>query len=267
MTQSIRWLQDEIATRMLQKLDIVKLPVKDLLVMPDFPGAHARFLTKRFSGLRFHSAPEESLSGLKLFQLKAARLWQSRFQSCANISIAEFNKTGRILLPDNSVDLVFSILLLHELTDPKQFLHECWRVIKEGGLLTLSYLGPDTAKELQQALVPPDFEIQALVSPWDMHDMGDALIGEGFSDPVMDMEFLNLSYESNDVFLRDVAALNLLKFPLEHQSNLDLFTEKMTLEVVYGHAWVLGKQLARARDSVAYIDINQIGHKASRVLP
>ena len=267
MTQSIRWLQDEIAARMLQKLDIVKLPVKDVLVMPDFPGEHARFLTKRFSGLRFHSAPEEDLAGLKLLKLKAARLWQSRFQSCANISIAEFSKTGRIDLPDNSVDLVFSNLFLHELIDPKQFLHECWRVIKEGGLLTFSYLGPDTAKELRQAPLPPDFEIQALVSPWDMHDMGDALIGESFSDPVMDMEFLNLSYESNAVFLGDMAALHLLKDPPENPSNLELFPEKMTLEIVYGHAWVLGKHLAKARDNVAYIDVNQIGHKAGRVLP
>lgn len=266
MTQPIRWLQDEIAARMLQKLDIVKLPVKDLLVMPDFPGDHARFLTKRFSGLCFHSAPEKDLSGFKLLKLKAARLWQSRFQSCAHISIAEFKKTGRIHLPDNSVDLVFSDLFLHELIDPRQFLHECWRVIKEGGLLTFSYLGPDTAKELRQAPLPPSFEIQALVSPWDMHDMGDALIGEGFSDPVMDMEFLNLSYESNEVFLADMAALNLLQYPLEDRSNVDLFPEKMTLEVVYGHAWVLGKHLARARDNVAYVDINQIRYKAGRDL-
>jgi malonyl-CoA O-methyltransferase len=35
----------------------------------------------------------------------------------------------------------------------------------------------------------------------------------------------------------------------------------MTLEVVYGHAWVIGKHLTKAQDSVAYIDANQIGRK------
>lgn len=264
MTQSIRWLQDEIADRMLQKLDIVKLQVKDVLVMPDFPGAHASFLTKRFPGLRFHSAPEEDLSSLNLLKLKAARLWQSRFQSCADISIAEFNLTGRVDLPDNSVDLVFSNLFLHELADPGQFLRECWRIIKEGGLLTFSYLGPDTAKELRSATFPAGLRVQNLPSPWDMHNMGDGLIAEGFSDPVMDMEFLNLAYESDAIFLADMRALNLIDYPQVNSTKLAYFPEKITLEVVYGHAWALGKHLVRAQDSVAFIDPNQIGRKASR---
>jgi len=70
MTQSIKWLQDEIAARMLQKLDIIKLVVKSVLVFPDFLGAHANFLAKRFSGLRFYSAPESSLSGFNLLRFK-----------------------------------------------------------------------------------------------------------------------------------------------------------------------------------------------------
>jgi malonyl-CoA O-methyltransferase len=37
--------------------------------------------------------------------------------------------------------------------------------------------------------------------------------------------------------------------------------QKLTLEVVYGHAWALGKNLAKVQDDVAYIDLNQIGRK------
>ena len=40
MTQAIRWLQNEIADRMLQKLDIVKLDVKAALIVPAFPGKY-----------------------------------------------------------------------------------------------------------------------------------------------------------------------------------------------------------------------------------
>ncbi len=148
MTQSIRWLQDEIAARMLQKLDIVKLEAKDVLLIPDFLGAHAPFLTKRFPGIRFHSAPECELSGFDLLKLRVYRFWNSRFQSASLISLDEYKKTGRINFPSNSVDLVVSVLLIQDLADPKHFLQECWRALKEGGLLTLSYLGPDTAKEL-----------------------------------------------------------------------------------------------------------------------
>jgi malonyl-CoA O-methyltransferase len=259
MTQSIRWLQDEIAARMLQKLDIVKLEVKDVLLIPDFPGAHAPFLTKRFPYARLHSAPESELSGFDLFKLRAIRFWNSRMKSASVVSLDDYKKTGRINLPSNSVDLVVSVLFIQDLTDPKHFLQECWRVLKEGGLLTFSYLGPDTAKELRSEPMTQQLTVQNLASPWDMHDMGDAMLGERFLDPVMDMEFLSLDYESDAVLLADARALHLLG--PNNQSNA-LYTplpKKLTLEVVYGHAWALGKHLAKSQDNVAYIDLNQIG--------
>jgi malonyl-CoA O-methyltransferase len=261
MTQSIRWLQDEIAARMLQKLDIVKLEAKDVLLIPDFPGAHAPFLTKRFPGIRFHSAPETELSGFDLFKLRVTRFWNSRMKSAVCVSFADYQKTGRINLPNNSVDLVVSVLLIQDLVDPKHFLRECWRVLKEGGLLTLSYLGPDTAKELNTEPLAQQLPLQKLASPWDMHDMGDALLGERFSDPVMDMEFLNLDYDSDALLLADAKALNLLVTGDRPGTQLTQLPKKLTLEVVYGHAWALGKHLAKAQDHVAYIDPNQIGRK------
>ena len=261
MTQSIRWLQDEIATRMLQKLDIVKLEAKDVLLIPDFPGVHASFLTKRFPGIRFHSAPEFELSGFDLLKLRLSRFWNSGMKSASLISLDDYKKTGRINLPSNSVDLVFSTLLIQDLADPKHFLRECWRVLKEGGLLTLSYLGPDTAKELGSEPLAQKLPLQKLASPWDMHDMGDALLGERFSDPVMDMEFLSLDYDSDALLLADARALNLL-FSADHDvTQFPQLPKKLTLEVVYGHAWALGKHLAKAQDHVAYIDLNQIGRK------
>ncbi len=261
MTQSIRWLQDEIADRMLQKLDIVKLEVKDALIIPDFPGAHARFLTKRFPGIRFHSAPEAELTGFDLLKFRIARLWNSGLQSAPLISLDNYKKSGRIDLPDNSVELIFSVLFMQDLPDPKHFLQECWRVLKEGGLLTFSYLGPDTAKELRAEGLPQQLSLKKLASPWDMHDMGDALLGERFSDPVMDMEFLNLDYVSDAVLVTDAKALNLLDADGQNSALSIQLPKKLTLELVYGHAWALGKHLAKAQDHVAYIDLNQIGRK------
>ena len=261
MTQSIRWLQDEIATRMLQKLDIVKLEPKDILLIPDFLGVHSSFLTKRFPGVRFHSAPEWELSGFNLFKLRAARFWNSRMKSASVVSLDDYKKTGRINLPSNAVDLVVSVLLIQDLADPKHFLQECRRVLKEGGLLTFSYLGPDTAKELRSELLAQQLPVQNLASPWDMHDMGDALLGERFSDPVMDMEFLGLEYNSDSVLLSDAIALNLLDANYQNSAIATQLPQKLTLEVVYGHAWALGKSLAKAQDDVAYIGLNQIGRK------
>ena len=260
MAQSIRWLQDEIANRMLEKLDIVKLEVKSILILPDFPGAHSRFLTKRFPGLRFYSAPASDLSGADLLRFKALRLWNSGLKGRSDISVDEYRKTGHINLADNSVDLVFSDLFIQDLPDPKHFLRECWRVLKEGGLLSLSYLGPDTGKELR-AMDLAGLALKKLASPWDMHDMGDALLGARFSDPVMDMEFLNLDYESDAVLLMDATSLNLIEPSTTNPLILSNLPKKFTLEVVYGHAWVIGKHLATAQDHVAYIDPNQIQRK------
>ncbi len=258
MTQPIRWLQDEIADRMLQKLEIVKLDAKDVLLIPDFPGPHLQLLPKRFSKTRLHGLYETGLSSLALWKFQIARLWQSRFVGSRLLAFEEYQKTGRLPLPDNSVDLVFSVLLMQDLFDPKGFLQECRRVLKEGGLLAFSYLGPDTAKELRSEGLSQILSLKTLPSPWDMHDMGDALLGEGFSDPVMDMEFLNLDYEQNAILLQDAKALNLVEQIGVEGSQIEDLPKKLTLEVVYGHAWVIGKHLSKAQDHVAYIDPNQI---------
>jgi malonyl-CoA O-methyltransferase len=259
MTQPLRWLQDEIADRMLQKLDIVKLDVKDILVAPDFAGKHLDVLAKRYPKARIFSIAENGVSGFQMWRAKALSNWRSLFASNTS-SFASYISSGRFDIPDNSVDLVFSDLLLHDLPDPKHFLQECWRVLREGGLITFSYLGPDTGKELR-ALELPEVKLKNLLSPWDMHDMGDALLGERFSDPVMDMEYLTLDYEKPALLLADICALKLMHSTPPEVTEKEVLPQKITLEVVYGHAWALGKRLAKAKDNVAYIDLNQIGHK------
>ena len=260
MTQPIRWLQDEIADRMLQKLDIVKLDVKDILIVPDFAGKHLDVIAKRYPKARIFSITEAGLSGFQMWRAKAMSSWRSAFFSHTS-PLAGYDLSGRFDIPDNSVDLVFSDLLLQDLADPKHFLQECWRVLREGGLIAFSYLGPDTGKELR-SLGLSDLKQKNLLSPWDMHDMGDALLAERFSDPVMDMEYLTLDYEKSNLLLADAIALKMMdSHPLATTEIADL-PQKLTLEVVYGHAWALGKHLAKAQDNVAYVDLNQIGRKS-----
>ena len=259
MTQPIRWLQDEIADRMLHKLDIVKLNVRDVLIVPDFPGKHIASFAKRFPKANIYSLTEGGISSFAMWRSKAISNWRSLFARNIN-PLATYQETGKFDLPDNSVDLVFSNLLLQDLTDPKCFLQECWRVLREGGLITFSYLGPDTGKELL-ALEPSLIKTQNLLSPWDMHDMGDALMAERFSDPVMDMEHLTLDYEKPGLLLGDLEALKLASKPTDGDVEVVTLPQKLTLEVVYGHAWAIGKHLSKAQDQVAYIDLNQIGRK------
>ncbi len=256
----IRWLQDEIADRMLQKLDIVKLDVKNILVIPDFPGGHLTALAKRFPRAIIHSVAEEGVSKSQLWRRKALSNLRAIFSANSSGSVAQYLRSGKIDLPDNSVDLVFSNLLIQDLADPKHFLSESWRVLREGGLVVFSYLGPDTAKELRSLSSIP-LQLKNLQSPWDMHDMGDALMTERFSDPVMDMEYLTLDYEKPELLVADIEALNLGVVVSENDANQSNLPQKLTLEVVYGHAWAVGKHLSKTQNNLAYIDLNQIGRK------
>jgi malonyl-CoA O-methyltransferase len=259
MTQSIRWLQDEIADRMLQKLDIVKLDVKDILIAPDFPGRHLKSFAKRYPNANIYSLTEEHVSLMNMRFAKAISNWRALFGGNSN-TVSSYLSSGKFNLPDNSVDLVFSNLMIQDLVDPRQFFKECRRVLREGGLITFSYLGPDTGKELR-GLGTGSMKLKNLLSPWDMHDMGDALMGERFSDPVMDMELIHLDYQANALVLADARALKLLEWSTEEVEKNDALPQEMTLEVVYGHAWVVGKHLANAQDNIAYIGLNQIGRK------
>jgi len=216
-------------------------------------------LAKRYPKARIFSMTEKGVSGFQMWRAKALSNWRSLFTNNTS-SLASYASSSRFDIPDNSVDLVFSDLLLQDLPDPKHFLRECWRVLREGGLITFSYLGPDTGKELR-SLTLSELKLKNLLSPWDMHDMGDALLGERFSDPVVDMEYLTLDYEKPTLLLDDMSALKLMHSTPPKAIEKAVLPQKITLEVVYGHAWALGKHLAQAKDSVAYFDPNQIGRK------
>jgi malonyl-CoA O-methyltransferase len=76
------------------------------------------------------------------------------------------------------------------------------------------------------------------------------------------MEFITLDYDSTALLLSDADALRLLDAVPAASESLQL-PQKLTLELVYGHAWAIGKHLAKAQNQVAYIDAKQIKRKTS----
>ena len=100
---------------------------------------------------------------------------------------------GRLPIADDSVELVFSNLMLHWHPEPHTVFPEWKRVLKTDGLLMFSCFGPDTLKELRAAATRALPHSQAM--PFvDMHDFGDALLRAGFAEPVMDTERLTVIY-------------------------------------------------------------------------
>jgi malonyl-CoA O-methyltransferase len=261
MTRSLRWLKDDIALRMMQKLELLKHQPRSLLIIPDAPGIHANRLAKRFPNAGLVSVLEPDLGWVDVATMKLART-----SGFITKGITRFPKMAesKFALSDQSQDMVFSNLWIHTLHQPKWVIQEAWRVLREGGLFSFSYLGPDTGAELRAMHLHSGPLSSTLPGAWDMHDLGDALVESRFSDPVMDMEYLYLGYESDALYLQDALALGLLSAQQVQVIAADKtvkLPQKMTLEVVYGHAWVVGKHLSGTKDTLAFISPDQIQRK------
>jgi len=116
-----------------------------------------------------------------------------------------------------------------------------------------STFGPDTLKELRQSFAQVDAfsHVNRFI---DMHDIGDLLVHNGFSTPVMDMEYITLTYPDVTSVMRDLKAIGAHNVTQGRQQGLMgknkwqkaiAEYEKLrrdgklpaTYEVVYGHAW------------------------------
>ncbi len=152
-----------------------------------------------------------------------------------------------------AVDWVYSSLALQWMDAPRAFA-EFRRVLRPDGLFTFATFGPDTLQELRAAWAQVDDRphIHTFV---DMHDLGDALIGAGFADPVLDVERYTLTYGTARDALRDLKRIGAHNaaagrfLGLTGKARYRRFEEAcevfrhdgrlpVTYEVVYGHAWV-----------------------------
>ena len=109
------------------------------------------------------------------------------------------------LLPiaGSSVDLVYSNLSLQWCPDFRLLSEEFRRILRPGGLLLFSNLGPGSLKEFRSAGGQGDHPcpVRQFV---DMHEIGDALLAAGFSAPVMDSEHITTEYRQFDTLLTEL---------------------------------------------------------------
>jgi malonyl-CoA O-methyltransferase len=156
---------------------------------------------------------------------------------------------------DQSVDLVFSNLMIQWLENPDALFAECRRVLKPGGLLLFSSFGPDTLKEMRAAWQSVDDHVH-VNRFMDMHDVGDSLQKQRYFGVVMDAEQLTMTYPSVKAIhqdLKGIGAINInqgrrhgLMGKQRYQAYLKAYQQfkreqdqqfPATWEVVYGHAW------------------------------
>lgn len=265
-------LQREVGQRMAERLALMKLEPKVILDAGCGTGDALSELATRY--------PQAWLLGV---DIAYAMLEAARRRAAASIaSIASqrtllarwFGARGNaggepalvcadlcyLPLASGSVDLVWSNLALQWINDASVAFAEFHRVLRSGGLLLFTTLGPDTLKELRSAFAGVDgaTHVHRFV---DMHDLGDRLLHAGFADPVMDVDMITLTYDDASSMLRELKAIGArnaaLRRPrgltgrarwLRVMSAIESYRRDgrlpATFEVVYGHAWKPEPRLA-----------------------
>lgn len=249
-------LAHEVGLRLADRLDCVKIAPRRFADIGCATGDGVRALMRRYPEA-LPLAVDYAAPMLAAVQDRAG-LWtrlRGRAPRCVNADVRA------LPLAANSLDLVWSNLMLHWLPDPPALqaaFAELHRVLAEGGLLHFALLGPDTLKELRTAAAKVGTEVGAgWTAPafLDMHDIGDMLMAAGFGDPVMEMEMLTLTYRSPRSFLADQRHLgvrNGLLGALGWRDARRIFAawERVEgvlparFEIVYGHAWKVAPRTA-----------------------
>lgn len=242
-------LQREVCTRMLERLDYIKMKPASLLDAGSGTGWGGRQLAEKYPDAQVISL-DIAIGMLQAAHGRAA-WWQKLFGGKRQLPVCA--DVEALPLASNSLEMVWSNLAVQWCNDLPATFVELHRVLKTEGMLMFSTFGPDTLKELRQAFSGVD-DRSHLNRFADMHDMGDMLVQAGFSEPVMDMEYMTLTYNDVRGVLHDLKAIGAHNATAGRPQGLmgkAAFArlvenyEKLrrdgklpaTYEVVYGHAW------------------------------
>ncbi|MBC7945220.1 MAG: malonyl-ACP O-methyltransferase BioC [Burkholderiales bacterium] len=181
-------LPREVGSRMLERLQYVKLAPGPILDAGCATGADSRELRARYPDAHV-IALDLALAMLK----RAQSMIRSSALICADIA--------RLPIRDESTAMVWSNLALP--WAGYGVFAELQRVLAPGGLLMFSTLGPDTLKELRAAWRDGYSHVNEFS---DMHDIGDGLVESGFTAPVMEREEITMTYSSACGLLAELKA-------------------------------------------------------------
>ena len=243
-------LAREVGSRLLERLDLIRMTPDIILDVGCGTGITTIELLKRYRKARVLGLD----LALKMLSITYQRASWRRKPHCI------CGDAAALPLASASCDMIFSNLAILW-CDLDSVLQEFQRVLKPGGVLLFSTLGPDTLKELRRSWAAADDynHVNAFI---DMHDIGDALMRTHLAEPVMDTELLTLTYNDATALMHDLkrtGAHNMTKGRAPGLTGRKCLRkmydayEKFrinnilpaTFEVIYGHAWGAQQPLSK----------------------
>ncbi|CAN5245572.1 methyltransferase domain-containing protein [soil metagenome] len=246
----------EIESRMLERLDLMRIEVARAIDLGCGPGRSLAALARHFPrafvvGVDVAHAPLLGARGEVGALAAVRRLLASVRPSHSAPALVEADFSA-LPFADASFDVAWSNCALHFDPEPHRTLASWARLVRPGGLVLFSCFGPDTLAELREHW--PGDRRASFIPFVDMHDIGDMLVEAGFTAPVIEMENLTLTYPDADALLAELHALTgnpradrpralagrshrqAVIAALEHLRDAD-GRLAVRLEVVTAHAW------------------------------
>jgi malonyl-CoA O-methyltransferase len=267
-------LQREVADRLLERLELLKMVPATILDLGSGTGHCSQALAQRYPKSRITSL---DLAGAMVKKTRERFSKWSRFRHGHQFVCGDAES---LPFADQSFDMIFSNLTIQWCDDLEQAFSEMKRVLKPGGVVLYTTLGPDTLKELRASWAAVDDQVHVNTF-LDMHDVGDAMLRSRLAEPVMDMERLTMTYEDAMTLMRDLKTLGAhnvnpgrnhgLTAPKKIKQVIDAYeqfrdSDKLlpaSYEVVYGHAWRAEKEteLQQQPPGEFNISLEQLGGK------
>ena len=256
------WLHGEVARRMAQRLEVIRLQPERIVDWWSFLGAGSELLARAYP--RAHRVAVEPNAALieRSRAVNRKPWWQLRAERVE--VMGEGDELG------SGAQLVWANMMLHAVKDPPALMDRWQRALAADGFVMFSCFGPDTLRELRELyrrLAWPTPTIDFV----DMHDLGDMLLHAGFADPVMDQETLTLNWPDAQALLDELralggnvspdrmAGLRTPRWRSRLEQELQAYTAPdgrlhLRFEIAYGHAFKAAPRMRAGAPTTVSLD-------------
>lgn len=253
-TSNVSFLQNIVAKKILEKTSVIKAEPSSILDLGLGSSVLADMLYKQY--------PNAKITSLNTAKIP---------QTSNNFKVIDAD-VAKMPFSDWSYSVIYSSLMLQEVSNFQSVFSEVKRVLAPGGYFIFSTLGPETLKEVRESwAMVDDFRHVNDFPP--MQALADSLAQQGFIDVVVSTEKIVVRYDNVRTILKDLQEIGasnittldkyqglmtsskLMKFCKKYEEfKLEDGSYPVTYELVYAICWARDKAGSDAKEHLVSVD-------------